>query len=679
MRLLRFIPIKLSLAVISGIVLGKYSQPGPEIALICTVLLFAILGFIFYRQQSKASSKIYDSIAFGTTVILTTVSIGVLAVCMANPKNSPSHYSHSEFEGNHLWQLKINEVLKATSFSDRYIATLQQMGKENVTGRVLVTYAVDSIPKKFDVDDELVIYGPILEIQEPLNPHQFDYKTYLNGLGIDHQLHLHTTYYTERKNPDITLFGVAANIRHTIMSKLQEAHFGTEELAIIQALLLGQRNDISTDTYNAYKNAGAVHILALSGLHIGILLLLLQYVLRPLERLPKGKIIKLCIIVALLWCFALIAGFSASIVRAVSMFSFVAYSLYLNRPNNTFNILALSMLFILLVINPMLLFQVGFQMSYAAVFAIVWGYPLLQKLWAPKKKVLRYPWRLLCVSVAAQLGVLPISLFYFHQFPGLFFISNLLIVPFLGLLLGFGILVIILALTNLLPDYIVAIYDTFIRWMNTVVQWVADQEAFIFSNISFDAVQLILLYGILVCIVNLLSQPTFRKFLVAFSFILLFQFWGFFTQYEVRQKEVLFLAHQIENSILVHQNGSRLAIRVENKIKSERLISDYCIAERISEINYTPPENSYRWKAGQILIIDSLGITGRAEKSLDYLVLTQSPKLNLERLIDSLKPKIILADGSNYRTYVTRWQETCDKKEIPFHYTGQSGAYYFGK
>ena len=161
------------------------------------------------------------------------------------------------------------------------------------------------------------------------------------------------------------------------------------------------------------------------------------------------------IVVSLLWGFALVAGFSASVVRAVTMFTFVAYALYLNRPSNTFNILALSMFFILLLINPMLLFQVGFQMSYAAVFAIVWIYPLLQRLWFPKNVVVRKLWQLLSVSVAAQLGVLPISLFYFHQFAGLFFITNLAIVPFLGLVLGMGILVIILSLLNLLPDFLV--------------------------------------------------------------------------------------------------------------------------------------------------------------------------------------------------------------------------------
>lgn len=319
----------------------------------------------------------------------------------------------------------------------------------------------------------------------PLNPHQFDYKSYLKGLGISHQLRLNTNNFFLKENPSPTLFGISASVRNKIIDKLKQASFGKEELGIIQALLLGQRNDISAETYNNYKNAGAVHILAVSGLHIGILLLLLQFLLRPLERLPKGKTLKLIAIVALLWCFALLAGLSPSVVRAVTMFSFVAYALHLNRPSDTFNTLALSMFFILLVIDPNLLFHVGFQMSYAAVLAIVWVYPLLQKLWYPKNKILRYFWQLISVSIAAQLGVLSISLFYFHQFPGLFFISNLVIIPALGLILGMGIVVILLALLNLLPDFLVSLYDTLIHWMNSIIGWVAEQEAFCISKYFF--------------------------------------------------------------------------------------------------------------------------------------------------------------------------------------------------
>lgn len=335
------------------------------------------------------------------------------------------------------------------------------------------------------------------------------------------------------------------------------------------------------------------------------------------------------------------------------------------------------MFFILLVIDPNLLFQVGFQMSSAAVLAIVWVYPLLQKLWHPKNKILRYFWQLLSVSIAAQLGVLPISLFYFHQFPGLFFISNLVIIPALGLILGMGILVIFLALLNLLPDFLVLVYDTLIRCMNFIIGWVAEQEAFVFRNISFDAVQLLLAYGILISLVLFLSKPNFKKAVSLVVGIIGFQLWLLYTTHLTEQKNTLFLAHQIRNSVLMHQNGRNFMVTAQDKNRTQRMVTDYQVAERIASVHYRPIRNSYQWRDKSILIIDSLGIYTEKEEGWDYLVLTQSPKINLERLIDTIRPKLIVADGSNYRSYIKRWEAACKKRKLPFHYTGEKGAYYF--
>ena len=673
MNLLRFIPIKLTFLLVLGILIGHHFDTGIIIPLLITIVFLISLGLIFYKDKSKTTHR------FGIVFASAALSIGVLAVALANHENYAEHYANQEFTGNSIGQLKIREVLKPTDFSDRYVAHIQSLENKSASGKVLLSFPLDSTTHKFNVDDELTVSGNFDEINPPLNPHQFDYKTYLKGLGISHQFRLNTRKFFLKEHPSPTIYGIAASVRNKIIAKLEQANFGTEELGIIQALLLGQRNDISAETYNNYKNAGAVHILAVSGLHIGILLLLLQFLLRPLERLPKGKTLKLIAIVALLWGFALLAGLSASVVRAVTMFSFVAYALYLNRPSNTFNILALSMFFILLVIDPNLLFQVGFQMSYAAVLAIVWVYPILQKLWYPKNKILRYFWQLFSVSIAAQMGVLPISLFYFHQFPGLFFISNLLIIPALGVILGMGILVIFLSLLNRLPDFLVSVYDTLIQLMNSIIAWVAEQETFVFRNISFDAIQLLLAYGILIGLVLFLSKPNFKKAVSLALVTIGFQLWSFYTNYRTDQKVALFLAHQTRNSVLIHQNGNNLEVNAQDGERLKRMVTDYQVAERIASVSYLPVRNSYRWHDSSILIIDSLSIYPEKNSDFDYLVLTQSPKLNLERLLDETTPRIIIADGSNYRSYINRWAATCKKRKLPFHSTGEKGAYYFEK
>ena len=670
MRLFKFISIKLTFFLVLGILFGYFFSISIHLSIAITSLSILVLGILFYRQERN------DSIFFGITTMLTTICMGILAISLWQPKNRLDHYSHQDFREAHTWHIKIQEVLKPTTFSDRYIAVTKNRNNKKASGKIILNLTTDTTEQKHSIDDELIIHAKLDDIRHPLNPYQFNYKDYLSDLGIYHQVQLKSNNYFPLKNTTSTLYGIAAAIGNKISSKLKQANFGTDELAIIQALLLGQRNDISEATYTNYKNAGAVHILAVSGLHIGIILLLLQFILQPLERLPNGKILKLVTIVLLLWGFALLAGFSASVVRATTMFSFVAYALYLNRPSSTFNILALSMFAILLVINPMLIFQVGFQMSYAAVFAILWIYPLLQRFWFPKNSVVQKIWQLLSVSIAAQVGVLPISLFYFHQFPGLFFISNLLIVPFLGLILGLGILVILLALLNILPDFLVNIYDTLIRQMNQTIAWVAQQEAFLFQNISFDSVQLITAYGVLISLILVLTKSTYKRTMTFLCCLLGFQLWTFYSVYNSQKKEQLFVAHQTKNSVLLHQKGNHLYTFSKNENSLKRLTTDYAIAEHIDAITHLSLKNSYVYGDKNLIIIDSLGVYSSAIAKSYHLLLTQSPKINLERLIDSLQPKYIIADGSNYRTYIKRWAASCKKRKLPFHYTGEKGAYY---
>ena len=670
MNLLKFVPIKLTFFLILGILIGKCAHTSLPFSLTFTGSSFIAMGFVFFTSRNR------NSIFFGVLMTLTTLSIGLLSYTIWQPKNWGDHYSHYTINEGNTLKLKIREVLKSNAFSHRYLALIKETNGHKTSGKIIFTIPIDTTKDALLVDNELLMYGILNEIKAPLNPHQFDYRKYLNNLGISHQLKGTNDAYFLSKRYAPTLYGFAASARNELIKKLEESDFGTDELSIIQALLLGQRNSISAETYDNYKDAGAVHILAVSGLHIGILLLLLQFLLSPCERLPKGKTIKLVIIVVLLWCFALLAGLSASVVRAVTMFSFVAYALYLNRPSNTFNILALSMFFILLLFNPMLLFQVGFQMSYAAVFAIVWVYPMLQRFWYPKNKIIRKIWQLLSVSIAAQLGVLPISLFYFHQFPGLFFISNLLVVPFLGILLAGGILVLVLGFLNALPNFLVDWYGKMIGMMNTVIEWVAQQEVFIFKNISFDGVQLVLAYGIIITLLIALMKPSFKKVLTFLIVVIGFQLWVFYLAVGIAKKERLLVLHQTKNAILLHQKGNQLTIHSTKPDKADRLLEDFVIGERIEKSTYKKLKNNYQFNSKQLIIIDSTGVYP-SDKKPEYLLLTQSPRLHLERLLDSIQPKNILADGSNYSSAIERWRRTCSKRKLPFYYTGEKGAYYF--
>ncbi len=669
MRLFNFASVKLTLCLCLGILFGFYIDLSSQIPLGIIIVLFPLLYWAKKKQSRKGVPF------FEVTTIFIIVLLGVLIVNVSQSKNLQQHYSKNQQDNPKQWELKIREVLKPNPYTQRYVVNVLSIENKKSAGKLILSLPVDSSNQILKIDDELFVFSKITAISPPLNQHQFDYRDYLKKQGIHFQITANYNSILLQENPSKSLTGMALNFREEIISKLKKKSFGTDELGVIQALLLGKRSDISESTYNNYKNAGAVHILAVSGLHVGVLLLLLQFLLSPLERFPKGKNLKLPLIVLLLWAYAFLAGLSPSIVRAVTMFSFLAYAQHLNRPSNSFNILALSMFFILLV-KPLFLFQVGFQMSYAAVFAIVWVYPKLQRFWSPKAFIIRKTWQLLSVSIAAQLGVLPISLFYFHQFPALFFVSNLLTIPFLGLILGFGILVILLAILDCLPNFMAFGYNAIIQIMNEVIGWVATQEGFIIKDIPFDTMEMVLAYALILAIILFFTQPRFKNVIVIFVCLVLLQLWSIWNQFQLHQKEVFMIMHKSKNTVILHQTGKIINLYTNDSVPTISLINNYKVAERIESLTLHSLKNSYTIAQKRFYVMDSFGIYPE-NKNHDFLLLTQSPKIHLERLLDSIRPKMVIADGSNYKSYISRWKQTCFKKEIPFHSTSEKGSYKF--
>lgn len=444
----------------------------------------------------------------------------------------------------------------------------------------------------------------------------------------------------------------------------------------MNALLLGQRQSIDKTIYNNYVNSGTIHILAVSGLHIGILLLILNFLFRPLLYLKHGRFLRPLFIVILLWLFAIIAGLSPSVTRAVAMFSIISIAMHLKRPTNIYNTLVISA-FVILLFKPTFLFEVGFQMSYLAVLGIVSVQPIIYKLWKPKYWIIDKPWQIFTVTLAAQAGVVPISLFYFHQFPGLFFISNIVVIPFLGLILGFGLFVIALALMNILDSSIVTAYSFVIDSLNNFITWVAQFEDFLFRDIPFTILQVICSYFIIIGLVKIHKHRTFKWVVMSLIGIICFQAISFYNTYKTQNDVFIvfnknrysLIGQKLNDKLIVHHNLDSLKQTTDNVIKN------YKVGESIELVTTDSLQSVYQFNNKTILVIDSLGIYNKLSFKPNYVLLRNSPRLNLNRLIDSLKPEQIIVDASNYKSYAKRWKATCEHKKIPFHYTNEKGAY----
>ncbi|MFD2822953.1 ComEC/Rec2 family competence protein [Lacinutrix iliipiscaria] len=673
MKLINFTIIKLCACLIVGILIAQTFSISTALISLIAIILLTILSLLLYVAKKQFNKTIW----FGVTTYITTIFIGITSTNFHNQKHFSNHYTHNySFKNDSVTPItfRIKKVLKSGFYHDKYIIEILQIASEKTSGKALLNIPKDHLTKPLNVDAIYNTSERFTDINSALNPNQFDYKAYLEKQYIYHQLFVSPKTLFHVSDNIHTLNGYANKLRNTINQKLQLYHFKSDELAIINALILGQRQNIDKAVYTNYINAGAVHILAVSGLHIGILLLILNGFFKPLERLKHGKTIKMVLIILLLWSYALIAGASASVIRASTMFSIVAIGMHLKRPSNIYNTLAISVFFILLF-KPLFLFDVGFQLSYLAVLAIVSIQPILYNIWKPKFWLPDKLWQILTVTLAAQFGVLPISFFYFHQFPGLFWLSNIIIIPLLGLILTTGIIIIIMASLNILPQLLADCFGEVISLMNTFFGWIAKQDQFIIKDISFSLLHVFTSYFIIITLISLYINRSHKSIIAFCISIISLQAASVYTKYK-NSNDAFIIFYKSRHTVIAQKHHKRLDIFHNlDTIKYNEVVSDYLVANYIHHVTEDTLQDLFVYKNKTIFLVDSLGVYNIKTINPDYVLLYNSPKINLERLMDSLQPKGIIADGSNYKSYITRWESSCKKRKLPFYQTGKTGAF----
>lgn len=679
-KLLNIPFVIITIATLFGVIFGVYITIKIDVAILSFLISICGLG-ISWHQSKKIFSK---TSSFVLLTIVVFINFGIVLVKIHDFKNYSNHYSTkiNQKEINNTpagIEYCIAERLKPTAYYDKYIISIRLIKNKVVRGKMLLKIPKDSSLNILETGNIYTSYATIKPITAPLNPNQFDYAKYLQNQYILYQTTLcpNQIIYNQKKEQSLSSF--ADQTRKKINQKLSKYHFDSEEFSVINALYLGQRQDISQETFSNYRDAGAIHILAVSGLHVGILLFIINLVLAPLNRIKKyGKRIKLIVLITSLWGFAIIAGLSPSVLRAVTMFSFLAIGMQIRSKTSTYNSLFIS-LFVLVCFDPLLVFSIGFQLSYVAVFSILWIQPIIENIYKPRFYITKKLWAIFTVTIAAQLGLLPLSLFYFHQFPLLFFVSNLIILPFLGVILGFGIFVILLALLNILPEFIANLFENCIHSMNTVIGWIAQQETFILKDISFSWITLIALYFVILSITLTYKQyKNIKKHTIVSSIVMMICVM-IYQKHNASNLEELILFHNQRNTIVGVVENQKMQLYSKDSISintSAFLLKNYLIQNQITLTDSTLwLKNIYTYKNKTILILDSVNIYKALKIHPDILILSNSPKIHLKRVINILKPKQIVADGSNYKSYLDRWEKSCIISKTPFHRTDKKGAF----
>ncbi|WP_396184818.1 ComEC/Rec2 family competence protein [Flavobacterium sp.] len=675
MKVLQFPLARITIGFLSGILVAFYFQPNPQ-NIFAFLLLFICVFVIAYFVSKR---DFVDPIYFGFATYFLAFGIGATTQIIHTNSFQQSNYIQSKaiFEKPHLVAVTVREKLRSSAYNDRYIVLVNQVDDAVKTGRILLNVRKDSLKQSFEIGSHLQINGSLYKSGPAKNPNQFDYGKYLESKQIYAQLYADASEIKIGSVIEKDVWYYTSRLRSKIIGNLEKSNFNKAELNVAIALILGQQQDISPEIIRDYQFAGAVHILSVSGLHIGFILLFVTFLLKPFPNTRRGSFIKLLIILASLASFGLIAGLAPSVLRSVTMFSFVAIGMYLRRSTNIFHTLLVSMLLILLV-QPSFLFDVGFQLSYVALFFILWLQPLLAQLWTPRNVIVNYFWEILTVSFAAQIGAFPLSIYYFHQFPGLFFVTNLVIIPFLSVIMALGVLVMVLAAFDFVPLFLAKSLEWSIFILNKIINAIASLEQFIIQDIPFNWQLLVSVYLLLIATIIWFKKPSFNRLALTLIAIIIFQITYFETHRRIQIQSELVIFNAKKNTMIAERKGKNITFYANDSLlktaSKNKTLASYAMGNFSSLKSKKSLQNLIYYNGNKILIVDSLGVYPK-DIHPDIVLFTQSPKINLERFLQTTKPKFVLADASNYRTIQKLWKATCLKQKIPFHATAEKGFY----
>ena len=671
MNAIQFPLSRITIAFIFGILVAYFSNVDFIWATLLIVISFTSFCIAYFWTQKQ----FIQNDLFGLATYIFSFCLGIFSLMIHSGSNQKDNYLNQIrlVEIPHHAEIVLREKLKSTLYNDRYIGLVSKIDRKTCSGKIILNFKKNSLRNNFRIGTTVRVFSTIVPHKPRLNPNQFDYGQYLTTKSILAQTYVEDSQFKLQPILVKDLFYYSDAVRSKILVGLQEVNFNAAELNVLAALILGQQQDISKEIVLDYQKAGAIHILSVSGLHIGFIVLFLGFILKYLPKTKWVNYFRLAFILISLWGFAFIAGLSPSVIRSVTMFSFVAIGLHLKRKTNMFHTLLVSLLLILLF-EPSFLFDVGFQLSYLALFFILWLQPLLGSIWAPKHKIIQYFWDILTVSFAAQIGTVPISIYYFHQFPGLFFVTNLIIIPFLSVIMALGLLLMILLLLNLSPLFLARIVEKSIAFMNFIIHKIAAFDQMVFTEIPFNVIMVLSLYLLLIAAALYLKKPSFRRLLFVCSGLVLIQASFFYTSWRIHIENELIVFNIPRSTLIAERKGNCVSILKDSRTSFGKTIQPYLTGNFAKVVKENTIPNLMYVLDKKIVIIDSSGAYPK-NVDADILIIRQSPKINLNRVVQSCRPKLVIADASNFKSYAALWKSTCIKEKIPFHNTYEKGFY----
>ena len=682
--LLRTPFFRLLLALIAGLFTYRYAKLSDLMALLIAVPAFLLIVSTFFTSDLHRAYRLRWG--FGAGLMVLVYLTGYLLaqrqeqLLAFNFTEKPVLYQLKVMESPQIKQRSVLCVVSPSLVADSVTPNEQQQQTGNAKAIVYLQRSNSALAlQRGDYLLARVDFNPPSDVQ---NPEGFNYAAWLRGKGIAATAYVDSLRWTKLNfNSKQSFLSVAEQARNSLLGLYRRLELPQADFAVLAALTLGYKDELEPEIRSHYSASGAMHILSVSGLHVGVIYLIVNSVLSLLFRKPSLLSIKTVMMVLALWGYAFVTGLSPSVVRASSMFSMVAIGKALERRAQIYNTIS-STAFVLLLFNPSYLYDVGFQLSYTAVLGIVYFQPKIALLLAVKNKALKWLWDLTSVSLAAQLGTLPLALFYFNQFPNYFLLTNYVAIPLSTFIIYAAVSYLAIAWVPMLSDLVGWVLRKLIFLQNQAVEIIHDLPGSV-SQVYAGPADLMLMLVVLACWIGYAELKKYIFIPIALATLLMAVSWRLYTDMQLINSSQMIVYSDRKESHLHFTAGRREWIFTSDSSSFDKISGKFRLRHRFKTEKTSIADGSFYTVFNQkkiAVVADDRFVKKLAPGPLevDYLIVQTLSGRKAAELMPCFNARVCIAGASLSDYYTRNLREWCDEKGVLFYSLAESGAYREG-
>lgn len=668
--------LRMLLPFVAGIILFDSTKPASIhflfllATLLVTAIIFITLNFVNSR---KHNFEIYQFLS-GQLLLLT---FGFTLCSFNSAPATPDWFGHHISQFSNTLATVSAEPLqknKTIKYQVQIIALSDSKKTKYATGKAFV-YVFNAVnASKIHIGDTLLLPNKWQKLTNSGNPFDFNFKQYCERKNIYFQQFLN--------NDEVAIYSVSKPSSQSVISRahlycirtLDETITDTTTKALLKAMLLGDEHEIDPTVRQSYSDTGIIHIISISGAHVAMLFIAISFCFRWIKN-QKYAWMKFIISLSIIWFYVILAGSSTPALRAAIMFTILAAGALLEKQSNPLNQLFITA-FLLLLIQPMWLFTIGFQLSFAAVLSLLIFYEPIVSLLKPSNKIIQFLWQAITASIAAEILVAPLVAFYFHSFPPMFILANVLASAAMGLILCLGFLLLLFGKITFIAKALGAIIIVMSKAFHYCIEVLQKANWEIFKTIFISLPNLILLFILISSVAILIFKKKKTFIWIGLSSILILSALSLKNNYRLTQQNKLVVFNIGGETHCELIAGSTYQIlkgkKEENYTTKNAHIGFHAIKKVMSSDKQMLVLN-----AQKILLIDSNTYLRKAFKT-DILIVSSSKKhFDISQAIAAFSPTKIVIGNSVNKWQAKIWKDQCTAANIAYHYTKEDGAFIF--